>query len=401
MDREPRREIAGRAADSLEKARARLADATAVSGFDGFVDTILHVASRRTGPGSRDYERLAEMKALAKRIDAAAGRSANFELVAQRVKVGGNGAIMASALAHLGAPTTYIGNIGADNRRGLIERTEQADAVFHDFARRCGKAYTVGPPAHTDAVEFDDGKLLLGKLGPIECVTWEAVLEAVGGVDGFARLLTEAGILSAGNWTMLFAMNRIWEGLRDEVLPRVKALGGRGPRLMFVDLADPAKRSDEDLREGMRLLGGINTMLPVTLGLNRAETMRLAQMNGVAHALEEGEFPENEAVVSAAEGIRAALRLDCVVAHHRRGACAVREGSWACFEGPFTRMPQISTGAGDHFNAGFSFASALGLRLDETLATAAGVSGWYVRKGGSPGLGELIGFLRALPNPDR
>jgi len=61
------------------------------------------------------------------------------------------------------------------------------------------------------------------------------------------------------------------------------------------------------------------------------------------------------------------------------------------------REPRLSTGAGDHFNAGFAFGQVCGLPLDECLATGCGVSGAYVRDAQSPSRDRLIAFLNQLP----
>ena len=39
---------------------------------------------------------------------------------------------------------------------------------------------SIGQPAHTDALEFEDGKLMLGKLSPLGEVTWDNLINRVG-----------------------------------------------------------------------------------------------------------------------------------------------------------------------------------------------------------------------------
>src|ERR1043166_2075302 len=88
-----------------------LSQSKALIGLDGFVDTILHVVDKRESVTK--YSRILRMEDFAGRINAAAGLSANFELVPQMVKLGGNGPIMANALGSFGLPVTYIGSLGA------------------------------------------------------------------------------------------------------------------------------------------------------------------------------------------------------------------------------------------------------------------------------------------------
>ena len=62
---------------------------------------------------------------------------------------------------------------------------------------------------------------------------------------------------------------------------------------------------------------------------------------------------------------------------HGGGASAGRGGGGggeqaAFFAGAFIAHPKISTGAGDHFNAGFCLGRVLGLGLEESLCAVAG-----------------------------
>ncbi|TVQ33848.1 MAG: carbohydrate kinase family protein [Phycisphaeraceae bacterium] len=378
------------AADSLSSAKDRPDDACAVVGFDGFVDTIVRMVRSRGGSGYDDYEPMERMEELARRIEQAAGRSANLELAVQRVKAGGNGVLMASGLAALGAPVTYFGNLGGS------QGSKSLHPVFESFAGACRRVYNLGPAGFTDAVEFNDGKLMLGKLESLEGVTWEAALEAAGGVESMRELVSKARIIATGNWTMLEGMDEIWRGLTEDVLAKLD--DGPEARHVFVDLADPAKRSDADLEAAAARLGAMNTRARVTLGLNMAESVRMAKIVGAER--HEGDEPDDAALETSAASLREKIRLRAVVIHHQRGASAAEDDGSASMLGPYTRNPKLSTGAGDHFNAGFTFSAAHGLPLEERLAAAVGVSGFYVRRGEAPKLDELIEFLRDLPSPD-
>ena len=64
--------------------------------------------------------------------------------------------------------------------------------------------------------------------------------------------------------------------------------------------------------------------------------------------------------------------------------------------GPFTAKPKISTGAGDHFNAGFVVGRLLGLGVAHSLQLAVAASGFYVRHAVSPNREQLVRFLQTL-----
>ena len=94
-----------------------------------------------------------------------------------------------------------------------------------------------------------------------------------------------------------------------------------------------------------------------------------------------------------ASRIREKLALDTVVVHPVTGAaCATSEGS-AYVAGPYCEKPKITTGAGDHFNAGFSSARLLGLSPTASLTVAVATSGYYVRTAESPSLADVAEFI--------
>jgi sugar/nucleoside kinase (ribokinase family) len=87
------------------------------------------------------------------------------------------------------------------------------------------------------------------------------------------------------------------------------------------------------------------------------------------------------------------------VIHPRRAAAAAIDGESASFGGPFVRQPKISTGAGDHFNAGFCLGRVLGMGLQESLCVGVATSGYYVRSAESPNATQLADFIADLPEP--
>ncbi|MGC8624642.1 MAG: PfkB family carbohydrate kinase [Phycisphaerae bacterium] len=348
----------------------------AVVGLDGFVDEIAQVVDKRASAG--EFERIATIDRFARRIAEAAGQSANIELVVKLQKLGGNGPIMANALATMGLAVTYIGNLGYPDLH----------PVFHDLAKKAS-IFSIAEPCHTDALEFDDGKLMLGKLTPTAEITWENIAARVG-VDELVSLVASVRLLGLVNWTMLPYMNSIWKHLAEDVLPDIPAKD----RILFVDLADPEKRTREDLHAGLKILEIFKPFVHVILGLNLKEAVQVADVLNIALSAD----PEKE-IEPLAEQIRARLELGTVVIHPRAGAAAADAQGAAFFAGPFVKHPKISTGAGDHFNAGFVAGRLLGLNLAEALCMGTATSGFYVRSAASPTLRDLAEFIRDLPAP--
>jgi sugar/nucleoside kinase (ribokinase family) len=239
---------------------------------------------------------------------------------------------------------------------------------------------------------------LLGKYESLREVSWDNLVARIGRSE-LQRLFDGATLISMNNWTMLPRMSEIWNHLIDEVLP---GGGGGSPgaapgrqRTLYIDLADPEKRTFEDIRTALGHLTRFQAQVEVILGLNLKEAGEIAQVLGVpAHADAEA------AVEPMAAAIRKALGIGCVVIHPRRAAAAATATESARFAGPFVQQPLISTGAGDHFNAGFCLGRIAGLGLVESLCAGVACSGYYVRTAQSPSGEQLAEFVRMLPDPE-
>src|SRR5258708_33871018 len=103
-------ELRGCCAQQWSGAARRAAAMAAFVGLDGFVDEIIHVVDKRDN--AENFARLPTIAKLAERLAGAAGKSTNVELVNQLTKLGGNGPIMANALASFGIRVTYLGTLG-------------------------------------------------------------------------------------------------------------------------------------------------------------------------------------------------------------------------------------------------------------------------------------------------
>lgn len=352
-------------------------------GFDGFVDAIIAVVDKRHDTDR--YDPVHTLDAFGKRIVDSAGRSSNVELVTKLEKLGGNGPIMANAMATAGLPVTYIGNLGE----------AALHPVFNDFAQ-IATVHSIADPGHTDALEFDDGKLMLGKHASLRHVNQDTIDKQIGR-DQYVEIVRQTKFLGMVNWTMLTQLNTIWEALIEEVLPQMDS-----DRYVFIDLADPSKRTKDDLAEAMALTKRLNTQSRVVVGFNLSEAAQVAEVLGVA--VPATDMEQKAAIEQIATDLREALEVHCVCVHPREGAAAaIQKGSGvvsAIFKGPFVAKPKLSTGAGDNFNAGFCLGLLAGLPIDEALCVGTGTSGFYVRNAHSPSLDELAAFCDDLPAPE-
>jgi sugar/nucleoside kinase (ribokinase family) len=367
-----------RAAAVLASRGQNLASQHVTIGLDGFVDEIVAVVDKRESP--EKFTRLPTLSAFAQRVARAAGRSSNAELVVTRVKLGGNGPIMANALAAFGAPVTYIGNLGYPH----------VHPAFEEFATRA-TVFSVAEPGHTDALEFDDGKLMLGKVTPLNDITWENLVGRVGR-DRLFESFSRARLIGLQNWTMIPHMSDIWRHVLDEICPKLPTTNvAAGRRAFFFDLADPERRDPRDIQRAVELIGKFQDYFDTHLGLNEKESFEIGHVLGY-----DGHAHGEEAVNAVARFIQHAIRISAVVVHPRAYAVAASAAGAVHVHGPFTPKPLISTGAGDHFNAGFCLGKLIGADNEIALQLGVGTSGFYVRTGHSPSVNELVEFLRSL-----
>jgi len=343
-------------------------------GLDGFVDEIIHVVDKR-GSAER-YTRVPTLTAFGARIRAAAGKSMNVELVVDRVKLGGNGPIMANALAAFGVQVTCIGNLGYP----------KLHPVFTELAERA-TVYSIAEPGRTDALEFEDGKIMMGKHASLRDVSWENLVERVGRrkLEGcFANV----HLVGLQNWTMLPHMSDIWEHVLADICPKMPAQ----PRhTLFLDLADPQKRDHGDIQYAIRLIARFQKYFNVYLGLNEKEAFGIGDVLGY-----QGAHTGDRATRTVAKFIHDKIRTSGVVVHPRTYAIVASADGVARANGVFVTKPLISTGAGDHFNAGFCLGKLIGADDEISLQLGVGTSGYYVRTAKSPGAKELANFLRSL-----
>ena len=347
---------------------------TAFVGLDGFVDEILHVVDKRGSAES--FQRLTTISKLAGRLAAAAGKSTNIELVSRVTKLGGNGPIMANALASFGLKVTYLGNLGWPNLH----------PVFTDFAK-CAEVYSIAEPGHTDALEFDDGKIMLGKISSLKDVNWENIQSRFGR-DKFAAKFSTADLVGFVNWTMLSHMDEIWEAALKEVCPTFK--GGR--RTLFFDMADPEKREPADILHALELIVKFEKYFSVILGLNEKEAFEV----GAVLELPTDDRSQDGLCKLALE-INRRVPISTLVVHPVSYALAASGGDVSLVEGPFTAKPYITTGAGDHFNSGFCLGKLLGFDNALSLLTGVATSGHYVRTAQSPTIPDLAKMLKSWP----
>ena len=334
-----------------------------LAGFDGLVDEIVHVVDKRKTHD--EFQRIKDIASFSRRVASGAGISANIEMVPERIKLGGNGPIMANALIGLGQEVTYIGSLGK----------HYIHPVFRSFADACRKVISITEPGHTDALEFMDGKIKMNKTSSFNEINIENLLKRIPAAD-LARIIEETDLLAITNWSMLPGLS----GIMDHVSKLIKK-AHKKPKV-YVDLGDPKKRIDSDTRKVLTLVSGMPA--ETQLAMNMSESTTISLVMGI----------KEDDIMARAEQIRLHLGIQGVVIHPVNGAALshVHESVWV--KGPHTRNPKLSTGAGDNFNAGYCLGWIAGLDPGQCLTLGVCTSGYYVRNGASPNRQQLLDFMQ-------
>ena len=190
---------------------------------------------------------------------------------------------------------------------------------------------------------------------------------------------------------MIPFMSEIWEGLITEVFPLLP--NKEEKPLAFFDLADPEKRTKEDILRAMKLIGKFEEKFRAILGLNEKEVYEIASVFDIK--TDEND-PNN--LEKTTKAVYEKMGIYCLVVHPVKSACCVINGEYFYTEGPYCQKPKLTTGAGDNFNAGFCLGQSLGLDPLSSLTLGVCTSGFYVRNAKSPTYDDAINFAKQWAN---
>lgn len=343
-----------------------------VTGFDAFVDEVLHVVGRRTAPDA--YTPVPTISEFGQWVSSAAGRSGSREFIVLDRVAGGCSVNLGDAIMSLGFPLDAFAGVG-----------DPLDPAFRMFARECSSLNPLGmEPGRTAAYEFQDGKLMLCSFSHFADFTPEHLANQMS--DGsFRRACEKSAALVLTSWSVYPHMTECWQYLQREQLAGLK----NRPRL-FLDIADPASRTPEDLTRMADALAGFEAIGPTTLSLNSNEANQLAGALGLSPA---DSAPED--IEKLAAQLRERLGISEVGIHLIKAATAADASGAVTVAGPHCPKPLKSVGAGDRFNAGWLAGALLGLDAADRLLFAVAVSGFFVRNARSGTFPEIIQFLRA------
>ena len=336
------------------------------TGFDGFIDSIRKPVRQRTESAVTYYNTLVD---FADRIKSLSGKSGQVELEVQRIKMGGNAPILSNAIGMLGIKTTCIGSMGFP----------VAHKAFENISSNC-EIISLSEAGESDAIEFDDGKLIVSELGMFRNYDWEYIKKTAG-LGNLRKRLLESDLLAFVDWANLQHAESIWEGVLQDIIKP----SGRKDFLFFFDLCDPSKKSPVQIDEILDVISSFSFYGKVTLGLNTNEAMAIwSSLTGVV---------QTGAVEEAGKFIHYAMTIDTLLIHPIDRTIAFQKRDTIELAGRVVTNPKIQTGGGDNLNAGYIFGLLAGFPLRECMILGMAASGSYIQEGKSATLEDIQRYL--------
>ena len=338
-------------------------------GFDGFEDKIQKVVKSENDEDVIFYNTISE---YAQAVSMAAGKSSQFQLRTQVEKLGGNAPIMAHSLGSMGIRSTLMASLGYPGIRKVFKS-------LHPLV----SPISVCGPGETNALEFDDGKLILSEMTSFKNLDW-ALLSKNPGKEKIIDEMNSSDLIALVDWSNLVHCSDIWRGIANDILPKLNE-----NKTFFFDIADPSRSSREELREVFDIISAYSVYGEVFLGINENETFKLYE-----RFYEAGDGDLDLEI--AGKEVFKLLNIKGLLIHPIDRALIITSEGITEEKGKVVQKPKISTGGGDNFNAGFCLGLLLDLTLNEALKTGMATSGSYVKNGNSPSVEEIAGYLRSL-----
>lgn len=347
--------------EALQSRRQEIAAKSLTVGFDGCVDTIVRPLSQAAS-ADRPASAFPTIRSLGEFLIGKAEKSCSIELQTQARQLGGNLPYLSRAAGGLGLCVSCIGMLGTPG---------ETDPLFADMP--C-KLYPFAAPMQSTCLEFTDGKVFFAPDFFLQGDAWQQVLAAT---DNRApQMFQSADLLALVNWSELDFAHRLWQGTL-ETMEGTQADKGR---FAFFDLCDISRRSSGECDAVLRLMGGFTKYRTTILSLNENEALLAGERL----------LKDASTLQQIAGGLRSKYDVDEVIIHTLHQTLLATSRGMTLQPTYFVSRPVISTGAGDNFNAASCFGAVMGLEDEDRVDLANTFAHFYVSKGRSASLEELL-----------
>lgn len=335
-------------------------------GCDGFVDETYEIVEERKS--QNEFTAMKNLKMFGELLVERADGGVGVELVPKRRCEGGFAINSGRIAAILGLKPRLPGLYG----KPMI------DPAFIGFEEIC-ELHSLGAPALTIALEFNDGKVLMSNLEAVSSLTW-ADFEKFFSAEQLKALFTDVDILGLGYWSLTADFDGFFMGFMQQYESLTP------PRRMVFDFADIKKKSRESFVKSLELIRSYNSKIPMTLSLNEHEVLELCLRVGI-----ERPALNPATIASTLKLAREKIGFDEIVVHTPEFAAAsnAKDGEAYAIQERQTQVIRTA-GAGDSFNGGYMCASLGALPIKERLVMANAATAFFVTHATGPNKEELI-----------
>lgn len=267
------------------------------------------------------------------------------------IHFGGKGANQAVALARLGARVYIIGKVGLDSMGDAALQNLRSNGVLVDHVRRSGEAHTGVSLVMVDRL----GRHMMATApGANALIRGEEVLESVRSIGRADLILTQLS-------------------LSDEALAAAARASEEAGALLILTPSPPRRIPRE-------VAARVHTLIP-----NRVEILRLA-------GLEPGEGFSEDSLSLAASRLSEEGVGNIVITMGEEGAAYYDRSSGRLKRLPGLRVDMVedTTGAGDAFTACYSYSTALGRGLEDSIVMGTACASIKIsRRGAQQGLPRI------------
>lgn len=347
----------------------RLADSKVLVGFDGFID-ILEKPIVKTTQKQVQYFRTIEE--FGDYLSSHRGVSCSVEMQTISRKFGGNAPHLSNALSKLGASVDCVGTFGK----------KETDPVFSDFSFRL---YSFDDAARSTALEFSDGKVMLGERVDKE-LDWDAV-ERCTAEAGIENLIRNADLMALVNWSEIGYSYDLWKKVLEYDQVNLNKESDevswqKARRWVLFDLCDISRKPKEEVLRVLELIREFSASRRTVLSLNRNETGLIRNIMGTGSDQD------------TAQKLREEYKIHKVIVHGQDENLIVSKKAVYRHRNSRVTDPAVLTGAGDNFNGACCAAILLGLREEDWLWFASKYAEEYVKNGISPTLDDMKCFAQ-------
>jgi len=318
-----------------------------VVGFDGFVDVLVKPVKEK----SETTTYFDTIGNFGRYLTGQEGKSCSIEVDVMQRKHGGNAPLLSTAACHLGMDVTCIGMMGYP----------ELDPVFAPLPF---EKVSYMSPGESTALEFNDGKIFIAP-GIVSNDPWGKISQAMN--NNTEAVFREADAIALVNWSEITFAKHLWENVLN-CLPDTSA---KDIKHIIFDLCDTTRKPASEAEDILRLIGAFSKKGCTTLSLNENECLDIGKK---IFAFDDCKQIANK--------LRKIYGIDEVVVHATKWSFLSANDVEIYQDTIFIENPAVSTGAGDNYNAAYTFAVSQGMHHEERITFCHKFVHGYISKGG-------------------